>query len=93
MHRVGIYTVYDRVAEDVVGGMLQLHKHEAVAVRSFTDIVSDKRTQMAQHPKDFDLVRLGFLEDGKLVVAEHTVVVNAGTIVEALAQQQQEATK
>lgn len=41
---------------------------KGVAMRSFADLVADKRTTVAQHPEDFALYEVGFFaeQNGKL---------------------------
>lgn len=55
----GVYVLYDKLAQAIVGG-LHLHKHEATALRMFSDIITMNDSRVAQHPKDFDLCRIGF---------------------------------
>lgn len=71
-----IYAVYDNVAKALVGG-LYLHKHEAAAVRFFADVASDPQTLIAKHPQDFDLVRLGHIND--LAIREDYCTVLKGS--------------
>lgn len=56
--RTGIYAILDTVADMIVGG-LHLHKHDAAAIRMFTDIASSDGTTINRHPEDFVLVQLG----------------------------------
>lgn len=57
-----IYAILDKKAQALTGG-LQLHRHEAAAVRVFSDIASDPQTTIARHPEDFELLCLGLLND------------------------------
>ena len=46
-------------------------KNVGVALRSFSDLVSDSRSVVAQHPEDFFLFRIGsFSEDSGEIVPE-----------------------
>lgn len=60
--RTGIYAIYDRQARAVVGG-LQMHRHDAAAIRTFGDVASQKGSMVQMHPEDYDLIRLGHLDD------------------------------
>jgi len=61
-----IYAIYDAIAETNIGG-LQIHKHDAAAIRIFGDICADPQSMIAKHPKDFSLVVLGRLEDNNTI--------------------------
>ncbi len=90
--RLGIYTIIDRkTGEPAALHFLQLHRHEAVAVRSFTDIIRDGGSNISRWPADFDLVQLGDLiidevQNTTEIQTEvpNRVIVNAQTIVDAL---------
>lgn len=75
--RTGIYAILDTVADMIVGG-LHLHKHDAAAIRMFTDIASSDGTTINKHPEDFELIYLGALynpdPDGR-----HTIVDLGGS--------------
>lgn len=59
-----LYGVVDRVAGEVVGGLLQIFGADAVAIRNFGDVMATKGTMMNLHPVDHDLVCFGQLVDG-----------------------------
>lgn len=59
--RTGIYAVFDLAAEEVIGG-LHLHKHDASAIRMFSDGATAKGSILEKHPEDFDLLFLGTLD-------------------------------
>lgn len=63
---IGVYAVYDRVAQTILGG-LHLHRHPASAVRMFSDVATAEGNMVHNHPADFDLVQLGNLDD------DHTI--------------------
>lgn len=62
MARVGIYAVRDTVADDIIGG-LHLFRHDAAAVRMFTDAINDKGTRLNAHPEDHELIKIGFIDE------------------------------
>lgn len=73
-----VYAILDKVADALTGG-LQLHKHEAAAVRVFVDIANDPQTTIAHHPEDFELVCLGQLnEDHTLTAMARPLVILTG---------------
>ncbi len=59
---LGVFSVYDKKAE----GYLSPFVFPAVgqAVRAFTNIVNDDRTDMYKWPEDFDLYQLGYMDVG-----------------------------
>lgn len=61
----GLYCVYDHVAEDLAIAMIDLARHEAVAVRNFGEAVMAPKSRLAQNPDDYSLVRLGWLHEGE----------------------------
>lgn len=82
--RQGLYVVYDNKAEDTLG-FIQLHKHEAVAVRTFTDIATHAESRIKQHPEDYDLIRLGYLEaDNLTITPEQTVILTGKALFAAM---------
>lgn len=55
------------MVRDIVGGQvikpIIIVKHEAAAVRIFTDAMKDERTDLFQHPADYELLYLGEQND------------------------------
>lgn len=85
MARQGIYAVYDNKAQDTVG-FLSMHRHEASAIRMFTDIYTMKDSRFAQHADDYDLIRVGFLtitDEGKTELTSAYELILTGTKVAA----------
>lgn len=56
-----IYAVWDKVAQDLTGGLM-LFSHDAPVIRIFTDGLADPQTMLNKHPADYDLVCLGFCD-------------------------------
>lgn len=75
----GIYAIYDKVAETIVGN-LWLYNHVAAAVRTFSDILSRDDTAQGQHPADYNLVELGVLvqDQGLIIAHDKTNIVITG---------------
>lgn len=70
-----IYAILDITADAIVGG-LQLHSHEAAAVRMFRDVAAAEGTMIHNHPEEFKLLCLGQLEDRdepKTGILAHTI--------------------
>lgn len=89
----GIYAIHDNKAQDIVS-ILQVHIHEAVAIRTFTDIALSERSAIQQHPEDFDLIRLGFLDisdnthGGRIgLIPAYQLVLTGAALMAALTQQ------
>lgn len=85
-----IYGIWDKVAEDFIGGLysLMVFPHDAPAVRMFNDVAGNPNTDIGKHVDDFELRFLGVLEDGVLH-GENARVVITGTAF----RQAQEAAK
>lgn len=56
-----VYAIRDVKAEAY--GPLMAFGHDAVAVRSFDDLLRSEGTMPAKHPEDFELVELGTFYD------------------------------
>lgn len=68
-HTTGIYTVYDKAAGMVIGG-LHMHKHDAAAIRMFDDAARDERGMIGKHVTDFELVKVGEVKDDGSILLE-----------------------
>lgn len=86
--RTGIYAIYDNLAKAILGG-LHLYKHDAAAIRFFSDIATTANTQINKHPSDFDLVRLGFLENEVELTPLHEVILTGANWLAAQQKQQE----
>lgn len=83
--KTGIYVIFDSAARDILGG-LQLHRHDAVAVRSFTDVATMRDSRIAAHPDDYALMKIGDLADDALTIEPHApqTIITASTLIQAL---------
>lgn len=52
-----VFCIYDLIADEVLGLMWNTNRVEA-AVRRFTEVCADNRTDPAKHPDDFALVEI-----------------------------------
>lgn len=69
-----VFMIYDTVAETFIGNFI-IDRHAAPVCRLFHQLLADKATQLAQHPNDFQLLHVGFVEDtGQLWPIEPTVI-------------------
>lgn len=59
---IKIFGIRDKLANAIIG-TLWLMRHEAQAIRTFTDIASDPQSSIAKHPADYELLELGHLTD------------------------------
>lgn len=98
--RRGIYAIRDTFADSINGGVF-VHATDAVAVRFFGDIASQKPGSniVADHPTDHELIRVGYIEESGRVTEPQEedwtpVVVLTGAqwkaAQDAFRQQQQE---
>lgn len=72
--RLGIYIVYDEVADQFVGGV-RLHAADASAVREFKDAATMEGSIVKQHLADFQLIALGSISEDNHVVPNKRVVI------------------
>lgn len=80
-----LYAVLDKVAGFYIGPIIVV-RHEAAAIRNFGDIAVMQDSVVRLHPEDFELVRLGHLDDDNRLVADHAVILTGD---QWLAAQQQ----
>lgn len=71
-----VYALRDIVADALLPNLM-LFAHDAPAIRTFGDILQNKRSDIGQHPADFDLVSLGTFDEQSGIggfVAPHLVL-------------------
>lgn len=61
-----VFTILDSKAS--VYGVPFFLQNEAVAVRMFTDLTNDPKSQIAQHPEDYTLYEIGAYEDANALL-------------------------
>lgn len=76
--RRGLYAIYDTIAEEYIGAPIYTFPAAPAAIRFFTDILADKQTSVGNHPQDYELHQLGFLQSVDPVIAEHREVILTG---------------
>lgn len=74
-----LFIIYDLVAQNLIGQVV-LERHPAPVIRLFHQLLADKNTQLAAHPKDYNVVHIGFIDDdGQLTpIAPLTVATGEG---------------
>lgn len=69
-----IYAIRDRLAKDLVGMQMYLllvFRTDQQAARYFADAVNDKTSMLNKHPADYELVRVGSIdEQGNIVPSD-----------------------
>lgn len=72
-----ITLIRDNVAQDIAG-TISVVRHEAQAVRYFSDIAVDPNTMINRHPADYDLLQVGLLEDDLTITpTQRTIITGA----------------
>ena len=79
MRLLNLYQLYDLKAEKVTGPIMSESK-DAVAIRTFHNILRDKRTEPGQYPEDFQLLYLGYQdeESGIIGTVKTPTVITTG---------------
>lgn len=82
--QINLYIIIDKVATSLVGG-IHMHRHDAPAVRFFTDVASMADSQIARHPHDFALYRIGTVDNdtGELTAETPALIIDGAAWVAA----------
>lgn len=73
--KYGIYAIVDTLAADLVGmrDSITLHRHDATAIRMFSDIANNPQTSINAHVEDYVLVCLGYInDDNQILCVSHS---------------------
>lgn len=57
-----IYVVWDLIAQAMAGPIFT-HRHDAPAVREFTEVLGNPQTTLGKNPSDYNLLRLGEINE------------------------------
>lgn len=57
-----LYAIRDIIARDIIGPIHHF-RHEAPAIRLFTDVAARQGTAINEHPGDYELIRLGHIDE------------------------------
>lgn len=82
-----LYAIEDTVANDLIGG-IHIHRHEAAAIRMFSDVAQLEGSMINRHPQDYQLIQLGHLDEKNQLVENYKLVMTG--LQWAAAQQQPE---
>lgn len=82
-----LFAVRDKVANALIG-TVWIMRHEAAAIRTFTDIASDPQSSINKHPADYELIELGELNETNNAIEPTTRVVLDGATWAATQQPQ-----
>lgn len=72
-----MFVIYDKVAEAFVGQVI-IDRHPAPVCRLFHQLLADKQTNLAAHPKDYVVSHVGYIEDSGRVWAIDPYIVATG---------------
>lgn len=87
-----IYAIRDRIAKDYVGNqmyVLFVFRTDQQAVRYFADAILDEKSMLSKHTADYELVRLGHIEEDNLseplltAEPEYTIIITGDALVAA----------
>lgn len=77
-----LYGIFDKTAKEFLGGpfAFTLHRSEQSALRTFADIAAVPNSVIAQHPDDFIMKRVAYLDENtnELIPADDEII--SGTI-------------
>lgn len=59
--KYAICAIYDTCSKDVAGGAM-IFPHDAVAVRTFGDVIKQEKSFVAAHLQDMEMHRYGWLD-------------------------------
>lgn len=82
------YSIFDHASETYAGPFFV--PKERIALRIFTEMANDMRTEVAKYPKDYELFYIGGLDTstGVLTAESRIMVARASSLVKKLASNQ-----
>lgn len=84
-----LYIIRDNLAQAPAGPLVVL-EHDAVAIRMFREILSDKNSMVARFAKDHELLCLGFFDRETCEILQGDVhVVISGEVLQAILEAEQ----
>lgn len=74
-----LYAIYDNKAETIIGPVIS-EKHDAAAIRTYTDLLREPKVSLSQHPADYDLIGLGSIHNiaGEIAINPQTRLILSG---------------
>lgn len=88
-----IYAIRDRIANDLAGYYpLATFRTDGQAVRYFADSAALDKSAIGQHPTDYELVKLGTVEDDGTItaLARPTIVITGDALIATQTEHQPE---
>lgn len=82
LYVVGIFAILDVKAAQVSGGVYSF-KHQAQAVRFFSDLAQQKDTFVNRHTADYNLIRLGYLTHEHVLVPDYEEILTGAALMAA----------
>lgn len=81
-----LYAIRDGVAQALTGMamyMVMCFRTDVQAARYFSDAVNDKSSILNRHPQDYDLIRIGSVDDNGKIDALTTpqVIINGAAVL------------
>lgn len=80
-----IYAIRDRIAQELIGRqmyMLMCFRTDQEAARYFADAINDKSSMLNKHPQDYELLKLGSIDDnGAILYHSIELVITGDTLV------------
>lgn len=83
-----IYAIRDTIANDLVGTQMYIlfvFRTDQQAERYFADAILEPTSMLAKHPSDYELIKIGDLDDEGNIIKEHgpEVVTTGDTLIAA----------
>lgn len=89
-----IYAIRDRIANDLAGTFpLVVMRTDGQAVRYFSDSLATPNSALGAHPQDYELIKLGTVNDDGTILAQKPEVIITGTALTATQEHTTEQTK
>jgi hypothetical protein len=83
MQKAGVYSVYDQKAEAFISPFFL--PNDQIAIRAFSDCVSDDNHQFGRHPSDYSLYKIGqFNQENGLFEDNEPKIIISGFEMKAI---------
>jgi len=76
MSMTKIFSIYDSKGEIYAQPFFQ--RNVNVAIRTFTNMVNDERSQISSYPEDYTLFEIGMWDDVKGIIITHKTALSVG---------------
>lgn len=85
-----LFVIHDKVAETFIGQII-VERHPAPVCRIFHALLADNKTSLAQHPQDYNVVHIGYIEDDGTITPIAPLIIATGAAWLAAQSQPTEA--